>query len=101
MRHRLGNCIRTSGAVAEILAAQDSRQRDGRTPHITVLRGTKSWRINLRTVQFLDRTPAPREVPRQLLRHVLGRFDEFISVWDELYPLNPVQSLERDSDDED
>ena len=70
-------------------------------PNVTLLRGTKSWRINLRTGQFLDRTPAPREVPRQLLRHVLGRFDEFISVWDELYPLNPVQSLERDSDDED
>lgn len=35
------------------------------------------------------------------MRHILSRIDEFVAVWDEMYPLNPVFSQDRDDDAED
>ena len=68
-------------------------------PHVTVLRGTRSWRLDLRTGEFMDEEPDPREVPRKLLQVVKEHWDDLRTAWDEMYPENPV-STEAEGDDE-
>lgn len=70
-------------------------------PHVSLLLKTECWRLCLRTRKFLDREPDPKAVPPRLMRHILSRVDEFVAVWDEMYPLNPVFSQDRDDDAED
>ena len=36
-------------------------------PHVSIIRGTSTWRINLRTGEFMDKMPDPGEVPEELL----------------------------------
>jgi hypothetical protein len=33
-------------------------------PHVTIIRGTDSWRIDLRTGQFMDAAPTHRKCPK-------------------------------------
>lgn len=64
-------------------------------PHVTVIRGTRKWRINLRSrgrIEFLDRVPPPREVPRALLREIRAKWKTLCDAWDRKYPENPVAS---------
>lgn len=70
-------------------------------PHVSLLRGSTCWRVSLRTTEFLDRKPDPREVPKRLVRHIESRLDELIRAWDELYPQNPVASKEDDDEESD
>jgi hypothetical protein len=39
-------------------------------PHITIVKGRESWRINLRTMEFMDDEPAPKEVHKDVMRAV-------------------------------
>ncbi|MEX2171995.1 MAG: hypothetical protein WD851_21925 [Pirellulales bacterium] len=65
-------------------------------PHVSILRKTKKWRINLRTGEFLDKAPKPSEVPDELL--ALIRNSEtwrwLCEQWDRKYPGNPVAGNE-------
>jgi hypothetical protein len=63
-------------------------------PHVTILHGTREWRLCLRTGRFLDVDPPARLVPTQLVRYVEGRFARLIEEWDRRYPSNPVWSQE-------
>ncbi len=67
-------------------------------PHVTILRRTQAWRVDLRTGKFLDRVPHPSEVPRTLMEEIQRRWSELQQRWDELYPENPVGSSEDTSD---
>jgi hypothetical protein len=69
-------------------------------PHVSLLRGPQCWRICLRTGLFIDRRPDPDDVPSRLVKEVLSRIDEFVPIWDAIYPLNPVNSEEQDADGE-
>lgn len=71
---------------------QDKENRE--PPHVSILRGTDKWRINLRTGQFMDRKPSPAEVPQELLDHVRDNWDWACDNWDTMYPDNPVQGDE-------
>lgn len=59
-------------------------------PHVTVMRGTRKWRIGLRDLAFLDGEPPPREVPRELVECVQRERLLLSGVWDRMYPENPV-----------
>lgn len=66
-------------------------------PHVTILRGTKAWRINLRTGKFMDDDPDPAEVPHQLVE-LIGHEETWQRLrheWDRMYPTNPVSSQEE------
>jgi hypothetical protein len=39
-------------------------------PHITIVRRTEKWRINLRTGGFMDRFPPPREVADEVIEAI-------------------------------
>lgn len=65
-------------------------------PHITVIRGTQSWRYGLREGDFLDVQPDPRDVPSDLLEFIRSAQAELVDAWDGMYPENPVRSVEND-----
>lgn len=73
---------------------QDKETRE--PPHVSILRGTDKWRLNLRTGNMMDATPDPSEVPDELLR-ILRKSTNWkwaIEAWDEMYPENPVAADE-------
>ena len=72
---------------------QDKENRE--PPHVSILRGTDKWRINLRTREFMDRKPDPSELPDDLLDFVRDNWDWACENWDEMYPDNPVESEEQ------
>ncbi|MCE9545606.1 MAG: hypothetical protein K8T25_08825 [Planctomycetia bacterium] len=39
-------------------------------PHVTLIRGTEAWRIDLRTGGFMDADPDPSLLPEQLLAFI-------------------------------
>jgi hypothetical protein len=67
-------------------------------PHVTILRRTQAWRLDLRTGDFLDREPDPDEVPEALLAAILRHWALLCDRWDEMYPENPVTSEENDDE---
>lgn len=59
-------------------------------PHVTIIRRLQTWRIDLRNGSFMDREPAPRDVPGELVQHIRDHLEELRAAWDEMYPENPV-----------
>lgn len=74
------------------------REKENREPpHLTILRGAKAWRIDLRTGHFMDKTPDPTEVPGDLLAHIKKAkvWKRLCQEWDAKYPNNPVQGQDE------
>lgn len=69
-------------------------------PHVSILRGTDKWRINLRTRQFMDALPKPLAVPEELLAVIERNWEMICRMWDSKYPANPVVSVEDAGDDD-
>jgi hypothetical protein len=73
---------------------QDKETRE--PPHVSILRGTDKWRLNLRTGQMMDTSPDPAEIPDELLQilRTATNWRWAIDAWDEMYPDNPVATDE-------
>lgn len=71
-------------------------------PHVSILRGTDKWRINLRTGEFMDKKPKPSEVPDELLSliHETETWEWICSQWDNKYPDNPVKHKEDEAEND-
>ena len=67
-------------------------------PHVTILRGTRSWRLSPRTGRLLDRQPSGRLLPQELVEFVRMHLPLLVEHWDTMYPSNPVRS--SDGEDE-
>lgn len=69
---------------------RDKESRE--TPHVTLLRGTDAWRIDLRTGEFMDDLPDPSEIPEELIEFIRaeGTWQRLCDEWDRMYPDNPV-----------
>jgi hypothetical protein len=63
-------------------------------PHLTIIRKTTRWRLNLRTRTFMDARPPPSEVPAALLQIIEGQWTVLCQQWDAMYPQNPVADQE-------
>ncbi len=61
-------------------------------PHVSILRGTDRWRINLRTGEFMDRVPDSKDVPIQIIDLIAedGTWEWLCEQWDAMYSENPV-----------
>jgi hypothetical protein len=61
-------------------------------PHVTIIRGTSSWRINLRDGGFMDNPPDPRLVPQDLLNYIKREdvWTRLVQEWNKKYPNNHV-----------
>lgn len=64
-------------------------------PHVTILRGTRAWRLGLRTGKFLDSEPDPADVPLELVTEVRRHWPRLQEEWDTMYPKNLVKSKEN------
>jgi hypothetical protein len=67
-------------------------------PHVTIIRGTDAWRIDLRTGDFMDDDPDPADVPAELIELILeaGTWQMLCDEWDRMYPDNPVAGEESE-----
>jgi hypothetical protein len=70
---------------------EDERNEE---PHVSILFKLWTWRLSLRTGEFLDAAPRPRDVPAELVEWVWGQRDLLRANWDEKYPENVVFSKE-------
>ena len=73
------------------------REKESREPpHVTILRGTMAWRIDLRTGEFMDRIPDPADIPEELLTliHKAYSWKQLQQEWDRKYPANPIDDQE-------
>jgi len=61
-------------------------------PHVTIIRGTKAWRIDLRTGVFMDTEPDPSEVSGEIVHLIKedATWQRLCKEWDRTYPSNPV-----------
>ena len=69
------------------------RDKETREPlHVTIIRGTEAWRINLRTGDFMDARPDPSDVPSGIIDLINEEetWQRLCDEWDEMYPNNPV-----------
>lgn len=60
------------------------------TPHATVIRRLKTWRVSLRDQTFLDNFPPPREVPAAVRQEITAGLQQLIQEWNQMYPENQV-----------
>ncbi len=67
-------------------------------PHATILHRTRAWRFNLRSEEFLDREPDPKDVPGKVVDAIHANLAALRREWDRMFPENPV--LSRDQGDE-
>lgn len=70
-------------------------------PHVTILRGTRAWRIDLRTGEFMDDDPDPSDVPPELIEHIKveSTWQRLCDEWDRMYPDNPVAGESEGSEE--
>jgi hypothetical protein len=61
-------------------------------PHLTIIRGTDAWRLNLRTGEFMDEKPDPSDVPNEIIDLINEEetWQQLCDEWDAMYPDNPV-----------
>jgi len=64
-------------------------------PHVTLIRAERSWRLNLRTGEFMDAFPGPQDVPEPLKRWVFMNWQVLCRAWDGAYPENKVFPTEE------
>ncbi len=68
------------------------REKESREPpHVSILRRTSKWRINLRTGECMDRRPKPSDLPQDLIDIVKANWHWLCQQWDAKYPDNPVE----------
>jgi len=70
-------------------------------PHVTVLRKTEAWRIDLRTGRFMDAEPPPEDVPEALVKFIMANWRALQEQWDAMYPKNPTGSGVEDEEESD
>ncbi|MFO0967326.1 MAG: hypothetical protein U0793_17345 [Gemmataceae bacterium] len=63
-------------------------------PHATIIRGTDSWRLGLRTGEFMDEGRW-KDFPDDLRTTIEENWRQLCREWDALYPHNPVPSEEE------
>ena len=72
---------------------EDERNEE---PHVSILFKLWTWRLSLRTCEFLDTAPPPRNVPAELVEWVWDCREVLRARWDEKYPENVVFSKKED-----
>ena len=63
-------------------------------PHVSIVQRTDKWRVNLRTGEYMDDDPDPKEVPEGLRELIQVNWDTLCTEWDRKYPNNKVQDTD-------
>src|SRR5947209_1894869 len=69
-------------------------------PHVTIIKGTICWRLNLRTRKFMDAGSKWKDIPEQLQSTIdaEANWNRLCQAWDAMYPNNQVEGEEEDDD---
>ena len=59
-------------------------------PHVTILRGVRAWRVDLRTGRLMDPGAAWSQIDSGVQRAIRDNWDTLRDQWDRMYPTNPV-----------
>jgi hypothetical protein len=70
-------------------------------PHVTIVKGRVSWRINLRTRVFMDDEPPPKEIHKDVTQAVSDNWRRLQREWNRIHPENPVEIEEGTNDNDD
>ncbi len=57
---------------------------------MTVIRGSESWRYDLRERKFMDRVPPARNVDAAVVDYIEENLAVIVAAWDPMYPDNTV-----------
>jgi hypothetical protein len=67
-------------------------------PHLTIIKGTDSWRYSLRSRNFLDEGRW-KDFPKVLRETIEKNWVQLCNAWDAMYPHNPISTQEDENDD--
>ena len=72
-------------------------------PHVTIMRGTRCWRLGLRSRTFLDPGDSWGDIPERPRQHVTAELNwkRLGQEWDRMYPDNRVTAAEGENGGED
>jgi hypothetical protein len=92
--------LKLSAALAKMRWKVKIRDKERvEDPHLTIICGTKTWRVCLRDGRFMD-GGSWKDVPESLREIVLDRWEQLCAAWDQMYPHNPIRGNEGDDDDD-
>ena len=66
-------------------------------PHLTIIRGTRVWRVCLRDGRFMD-GGSWKDLPDGLQQVIEEHWQQLCNAWDQMYPHNPIRGGEGDND---
>lgn len=73
----------------------------GEDPHVTIVRKTVFWRWAIRSKSFMDATPDPSEIPKEILVLLSENYRLLCLGWNEVHPDDPVDvPVEPDEQEE-
>lgn len=61
-------------------------------PHVTIVNKRRMWRVDIRTLEFMDSEPPRRDVPDDVMTEIRAAHAVLIREWDAKHPTNPVDS---------
>jgi hypothetical protein len=64
-------------------------------PHATILLRRQLWRVNLRSLEFMDARPDPSRVPTEIIALIRASVSILRREWNAMNPGNPVDSTTR------
>ena len=67
-------------------------------PHLTIIKGTDSWRYGLRRKTFLDKG-SWKDFPKGLREAIEKNWVQLCRQWDAMYPHNPISTQEDENDE--
>lgn len=63
-------------------------------PHVTMVRNLRSWRLSLRTGEFLDRGDKWSDIDVDVRETIHQNWDGLQQEWDLKYPHNPIARID-------
>lgn len=64
-------------------------------PHVTIIFKMTRWRLSLRSGNFLDQQPDPKDVRQEVREEIERNWEVLRGEWDARFPTNPVQNEEQ------
>jgi hypothetical protein len=92
---QLSQALRQAGWKVKI---QDFERLE--TPHATIYRKTRKWRLSLRDGSFLDRGDKWSQIDEAVRAAIEASWDTLCDAWDAIHPDNPVSGEGHDDDDQ-
>lgn len=68
-------------------------------PHVTILRKIDTWRLSLRSGEFLDKDHKWNQIDKGVRQAIINEWETLKTRWDAMYPGNPIRSDDDEQND--